>query len=480
MREFERRLYMHIPDGYLGPETYGGFWAIMVPIWMVASKKVKQSLEATRIPYLAMASAFSLVAMMFTVPLPGGTTGHITGSTLVAVLLGPWAAILAISVALIIQALVFGDGGITAIGANCFNIAFIGATTGYGICMLITKVVSKAKTRFSEAKRTSPPQDLLTSLIAAGVASYFAINLGGLFTALELGLQPLLHPGGSEASLYFPFPLKIAIPAVMIPHLTAVGLLEVTVTVLVLLVIFKSQPTMIGWIKNISFLVMVILIAILPSSLLAHDFWIEKKGNEFMVVFGHGTQRLEFEPSKIKNVKAFDLRGKEVGVNKEKRGTGILLKTDEPPSLLFVEIDDGYWSKTIYGWKNLPKRKASRVVESFRSFYYSKALLSWGEAVQRPLNDAKLDILPLENPFELREGNVLPVRILYQGKPISGLEVEGGDHQKIATTDKEGVARLKVSKGHQVFSVNYKEPIKNDPDADSLRITSTLTFEVTK
>jgi nickel transport protein len=351
---------------------------------------------------------------------------------------------------------------------------------GYGIYMLITIVVSKAKVPFSVASRTRRPRDLLTCLIAAGIAAYFAINLGGLFTALELGLQPVLHPAGPEASLYFPFPLKIAIPAVMIPHLTAVGLLEVTVTVLVLLVIFKSQPTMIGWMRNISILLMVLLIVILPSSLLAHDFWIEKKGDEFMVVFGHGTQRLEFEPSKIKNVKAFDLRGKEVGVNKEKRGTGILLKTDEPPSLLFVEIDDGYWSKTIYGWKNLPKRKASRVVESFRSFYYSKALLSWGEAVQRPLNDAKLDILPLENPFELREGNVLPVRILYQGKPISGLEVEGGDHQKIATTDKEGVARLKVSKGHQVFSVNYKEPIKNDPDADSLRITSTLTFEVTK
>jgi uncharacterized GH25 family protein len=237
---------------------------------------------------------------------------------------------------------------------------------------------------------------------------------------------------------------------------------------------------MIGWMRNISILLMAISIAILPPSLLAHDFWIEKKGSEFMVVFGHGTQRLEFEPSKIKNVKAFDLRGKEVGVNKVKKGTGVLLRTEEPPSLFFVEIDDGCWSKTIYGWKNLPKTKTSRVVESFRSFYYSKALLSWGEAVQRPLGDAKLDILPLENPFESKGENILPLRILYQGNPISGLEVEGGDHQKMATTDREGVARLKVSKGHQVFSVKYKEPIKNDPDADSLRTTSTLTFEVTK
>jgi ABC-type Co2+ transport system permease subunit/uncharacterized GH25 family protein len=418
--------------------------------------------------------------MMFTVPLPGGTTGHITGSTLVAVLLGPWAAILALSVALIIQALVFGDGGITAIGANCFNMAFIGSMVGYGIYTLIIWIGRKLTNQPPEIEKASLAPNLFLYLTGAGIASYISINLGGLFTALELGLQPMLHPTGSEASVYFPFPLKIAIPAVMIPHLTAVGLLEVTVTVLVLLMIIKSQPAMIGWMRNISILFMVISIVILPSSLLAHDFWIEKKGSEFMVVFGHGAQRLEFEPSKIKNVKAFDLRGKEVGVNKEKKGTGLVLRTEEPPSLFFVEIDDGYWSKTIYGWKNLPKTKASRVVESFRSFYYSKAFLSWGEAVQRPLSDAKLDILPLENPFELKGGDILSIRILYQGKPISGLEVEGGDHQKIATTDREGVARLKVSKGHQVFSVNYKEPIKNDPDADSLRITSTLTFEVTK
>jgi nickel transport protein len=306
-----------------------------------------------------------------------------------------------------------------------------------------------------------------------------AINLGGLFTAIELGLQPLLHSGGAEASPYFPFPLKIAVPAVMIPHLTAVGLLEVTVTVLVLLAIYKSRPAISSRRKSVPMLLS-LLVIMLPSTLWAHDFWIEKKGGEFMIVFGHGTQRLEFEPSKVKAAKAFDLQGKEIGVNKEKKGMGILLKTEEPPSLFFVEIDDGYWSKTIYGWKNLPKRKASRVVESIRSFYYSKALLSWSEAVQKPVIDAKLDILPLENPFELKGGNVLPIQVLYQGKPIPGLEIEAGDHQKIATTDKEGVARLKLSKGHQVLSVNYKETIKNDPDADSLSITSTLAFEVTK
>jgi cobalt/nickel transport system permease protein len=470
---------MHIPDGYLGPETYGGFWAIMVPIWIYASRKMKASLETARVPSLAMASAFSLVAMIFTLPLPGGTTGHITGSTLVAVLLGPWAAILAVSVALIIQASVFGDGGITSIGANCFNIAVIGGTVGFGIYTLFVKSARISVRQTSTGQTPSRPPNLLPRLVGAGVGSYVAINLGGFFTAVELGLQPLFHSGGGEPSLYFPFPLKIAIPALMIPHLTAVGLLEVTVTVLVLLAIYKSQPAIGSRWKGVSML-LILSLTLLPCTLLAHDFWIEKRGSEFAIVFGHGSQRLEFEPSKVRTVKAFDLQGKEIGVTQEKKGTGILLKTEEPPSLFFVEIDDGYWSKTIYGWKNLPKRKASRVVESIRSFYYSKALLSWGEAAQKPMIDAKLDILLLENPFELKGGNVLPVRVLCQSKPISGLEIEAGDHQKIATTDKEGNARLKLSKGHQVLSVNYKQTIKNDPDADSLSLTSTLTFEVTK
>jgi ABC-type Co2+ transport system permease subunit/uncharacterized GH25 family protein len=417
--------------------------------------------------------------MIFAVPLPGGTTGHITGSTLVAVLLGPWAAILAVSVALIIQALLFGDGGITAIGANCFNIAFIGAIVGYGIYALFLKSAQIVIRQTSTERTTSRPPNLVYRLVGAGIGSYVAINLGGFFTALELGLQPLLHSSGAEASPYFPFPLKIAIPAVMIPHLTAVGLLEVTVTVLVLLAIYRSQPAISSRWKSVRIL-LILFLTFSPCPLLAHDFWIEKKGSEFAIVFGHGTQRLEFDSSKVKAVKAFDLQGKEIGVSKERKGTSILLKTEESPFLFLVDIDDGYWSKTIYGWKNLPKRKASRVVESIRSFYTSKALLSWGEAAQKPLTDAKLEILPLENPFELKGGNVLPVRVLYQGKPISGLEIEAGDHQKIATTDKEGIARLKLSKGHQVLSVTYKEPIKNDPDADSLSITSTLTFEVTK
>src|SRR5512137_2259193 len=105
-----RKDHMHIPDGYLGPLTYGTCWAAMLQVWGCASRTVKQTVKTAEIPYLAMGTVFSLMAMMFVLPIPGGTTGHISGTTLVAILLGPWAAIVAVSISLIIQAVVMGDG----------------------------------------------------------------------------------------------------------------------------------------------------------------------------------------------------------------------------------------------------------------------------------------------------------------------------------------------------------------------------------
>ena len=221
---------MHIPDGYLGPATYGSLWAVMLPIWSYASKKVRRTVKTAEVPYLAMGTVFSLMAMMFMIPIPGGTTGHISGTTLVAILLGPWPAVIAVSVSLIIQAVVLGDGGITAIGANCFNIAFIGSMCGAGIYRLLVSVASRGSAPSAFAR-----------CFAAAVAAYLAMNLGALAAALELGIQPMIYGGETQGAGYFPFPLKAAIPAVMLPHLTIVGALEATVTVLVLIMLLKKR-----------------------------------------------------------------------------------------------------------------------------------------------------------------------------------------------------------------------------------------------
>src|SRR5580700_10901680 len=129
---------MHIPDGYLSPATCTALYASSAPFWYVGLRRVKKLLHTRLVPLLSLFAAFSFVIMMFNLPLPGGTTGHAVGVGIAAVVLGPWASMLAISIALIIQALFFGDGGITAIGANCFNMAIAGSLASYAIYRAIS------------------------------------------------------------------------------------------------------------------------------------------------------------------------------------------------------------------------------------------------------------------------------------------------------------------------------------------------------
>jgi len=218
---------MHIPDGYLGPVTCGFFYAVMLPIWTIASKIVKKNLKARQVPVLAIGAAFSFVIMMFNVPIPGGSTGHAVGGVLVAILLGPWAACIAITVALVVQALLFGDGGITAIGANCFNMAFVLPFVGYYIYKAISYNASLDSNR---------------RVIAAGIAGYIGINVAALLAGIEFGLQPLLYHTASGQALYCPYGLNIAVPAMAGEHVLIFGWVEAIVTALVVKYLLKQSP----------------------------------------------------------------------------------------------------------------------------------------------------------------------------------------------------------------------------------------------
>ena len=218
---------MHIPENYLSPQTCGVFGLVMVPIWAHAIRKVRESVPREKMPLLGVAAAFCFLAMMFNIPLPGGTTGHAVCGTLVAVLFGPWAACIALSIALFIQAVFFGDGGILALGANCFNIAFILPMVGYGVYSLV-----KGKSA-----------GLGRELVAAGIGSYVAINAAALFTAIEFGVQPLLFTDGAGNALYCPYPRWISIPAMMIGHLTVFGAAEAVFTVGILAFVRKTAPS---------------------------------------------------------------------------------------------------------------------------------------------------------------------------------------------------------------------------------------------
>src|SRR6266446_5463710 len=131
-------LFLHIPDGYLSPVTCATLYTGAAPFWWGALRRLKRGLNTQMVPLLSVFAAFSFIIMMFNLPLPGGTTGHAVGVGIAAIVLGPWVSILAISIALMIQAIFFGDGGITAIGANCFNMAVVGSLVAYATYRLIS------------------------------------------------------------------------------------------------------------------------------------------------------------------------------------------------------------------------------------------------------------------------------------------------------------------------------------------------------
>jgi cobalt/nickel transport system permease protein len=220
---------MHIPDGYLSPATCAALYAGAAPFWYVSLQRMKRAFSTQMAPLLSVFAAFSFIIMMFNLPLPGGTTGHAVGVGIATIVLGPWASILGISIALIIQAVFFGDGGITAIGANCFNMAIIGSLATYAIYRVLS-----GRAPITSARR----------VIAAGVAGYVAINLAALAAAIELGIQPLLYHDASGAPLYAPYPLHIAIPAMMIGHLTIAGLAEMVISAGVVAYLQKSEPSL--------------------------------------------------------------------------------------------------------------------------------------------------------------------------------------------------------------------------------------------
>ncbi|OIO88441.1 MAG: cobalamin biosynthesis protein CbiM [Candidatus Aquicultor secundus] len=222
---------MHIPDGYLSPQTSGVLLAAMTPIWIKASQKVKKTLKAKQVPLLAIGAAFAFTIMMFNVPLPGGTTGHAVGGTLVAIVLGPWAATIAVTIALVVQAIFFGDGGILAIGANCFNMAFVLPFVGYYVYRAIS----------SRVKDNSRLQ-----VLAAAIGSYVGINVAALAAAIEFGVQPSLFHTASGAALYAPYPLSIAIPAMVIPHLLVAGVVEAIATAGVVAYLQRSDESLLN------------------------------------------------------------------------------------------------------------------------------------------------------------------------------------------------------------------------------------------
>ena len=267
---------MHIPDNYLSPQTDAVMAVAMVPVWVHCIKKVRATLDREYMAFLGICAAFSFLLMMFNVPLPGGTTGHAVGGALIALLLGPEAAAIAVSVALALQALLFGDGGVLSFGANCFNMAFVLPFTA--------AIVFRALNSRLHDKSWG-------TSVSAIVSGWVGLCLAALCAAIEFGIQPMLFTNASGAPLYCPFPLSVAIPAMLIPHMLVAGVIEGVATAAIYGFIKKTAPSIIvgpeaadgqlaadGTAKKTSLIPTLILVAVLvvatPLGLLATgDAW---------------------------------------------------------------------------------------------------------------------------------------------------------------------------------------------------------------
>ena len=200
---------------------YIPLFIIMIPIWLYASYRLNKELRSRQVPLLALAAAFSFVIMMFNIPMPGGTSGHMVGAALISIILGPWAAVVAMTVTLVIQAFVMRDGGITAIGANCFTMAFLMPVSAY-----ITYRVISSRSRATSLRR----------LLAAAVAGFVSLVIGGVATGFILG---------SQYPQFFPYAYNVSLPAMLIDSLFF-GIFEAIVTGLIFAYIQSNDPSLIA------------------------------------------------------------------------------------------------------------------------------------------------------------------------------------------------------------------------------------------
>jgi cobalt/nickel transport system permease protein len=220
---------MHIPDGYLSPATSLSAGAVMVPAWWAACRRVRGVIASRYAPLVALGAAYTFLVMMFNVPVPDGTTAHAVGAVLIAILLGPSAAVIAVSVALAIQALFFGDGGVVAYCVNAFNMALVMPMVGYA-----TYRVLAHRSTLQSRRRA----------IAAGLGGYIGLNAAALAVAIELGVQPVLFHAADGTPSYSPFHLRETLPAMALAHLTLAGAVEFVLTASVFAYLQRVQPSL--------------------------------------------------------------------------------------------------------------------------------------------------------------------------------------------------------------------------------------------
>ena len=208
---------MHIPDGFLSPEVAAATGVVAAGTVFVALRRADAVLDERRVPLLGVTAAFVFAAQMLNFPVAGGTSGHFLGAALAAILLGPWLACLVLSVVLIVQAFLFADGGVTALGANILNMGVIGAMGAAVVVALAARTLPRTRAAF---------------LGAAGVAAWLAVMAGAGATAIELAWSGTV-------------PLGTVLPAMLGVHVV-IGVGEAVITVAAVSAVLATRPDLIA------------------------------------------------------------------------------------------------------------------------------------------------------------------------------------------------------------------------------------------
>ncbi|MEH2154026.1 cobalt transporter CbiM [Nostoc sp.] len=207
-------LAMHIPDGFLSLPVIAITWIIAIGLIALAIRRSQAEYQERAVPLMGVCAAFIFAAQMINFPIPGGTSGHLLGGTLAGALLGPWAGSLVMVTVFIVQSVMFQDGGLTALGANIFNMGLIGTFGGYYLYRTV---------RFATGRDT-----LRGVVIGAAIAAWISVVVASVMCALELALSGTI-------------PLAVALTAMASWHIL-IGIGEALITVVALSFIWRTRP----------------------------------------------------------------------------------------------------------------------------------------------------------------------------------------------------------------------------------------------
>jgi cobalt/nickel transport system permease protein len=189
---------MHIPDGFIDGQTSLAGGAVAVAGLGVCLKKASDTVEDKQIPLAGLTAAFVFAVQMLNFPVAGGTSGHLLGGVLAAVLVGPWVGTLCVSVVLTVQCLLFADGGVSALGLNIVNMAMVGAFGGYAAFLLIKKLLPRSKgsvtTAAGLAAGLAPPLAAFVFTLEYAIGGNGAASVGAVAAAM-LGVHVLIGIG---------------------------------------------------------------------------------------------------------------------------------------------------------------------------------------------------------------------------------------------------------------------------------------------